>query len=163
MLILDGTIGSDIHTFLARLKEETISCRIMLYEEWVQQYNACDHNHDHELTHNQPEGIIYLRVLPEIAHVRLHKRTSEVAAITLEQIQQIYTEKERLFIENKNAPIKLQALPVLVLNGNIDFQVDFAQFYNHLFYIRRLIKQIQEKKDIALGIYKEKIPHRHCC
>jgi hypothetical protein len=163
LFILDGTIGADISIFLSRLQEETLSYSIILYEEWIKQANfkhdtlACnDHYHEH------PSGIIFLRVQPEIALKRLQKyNLSE--PITLDYIQQIYHAKEQFFIENTNNPEELKNLSVLVLNGNIDFQTDFAQFYNHLFYIRRFIKQIEERKEIALGIHKEKAPHRKCC
>jgi deoxyadenosine/deoxycytidine kinase len=160
MLIIDGTIGSDVSIFLARLYEDTPPCTMMLYTEWI---IAHDHHcHDHTIQH--PEGIVYVRVSPEIAYTRIKKRAlPSESDITLDYIQQIYQQKEELFIENKNNPLEIQHLPVLVLNGNIDFQTDFSQFYNHLFYIKRLLNQIQEKKDIALGIYKEKPTQRHCC
>jgi deoxyadenosine/deoxycytidine kinase len=160
MLILDGTIGSDISLFLTRLHEDTPPCIIMLYTEWLTtHFTNC---HAGNIQH--PEGIIYLRVSPEIAFTRIKKRAlPSESGITLDYIQQNYKQKEELFIENKNSPLELQHLPALVLNGNIDFQTDFAQFYNHLFYIKRFLNQIQEKKDIALGIYKEKSPQRHCC
>ena len=35
MLILDGTIGSDVFAFLARLHEDTPPCTIMMYAEWL--------------------------------------------------------------------------------------------------------------------------------
>jgi len=158
MLILDGTISSDILTFLARLQEETLPCSIKLYQDWLQEHATCN-NHDHE----HPEGIIYLRVLPEIAHARLQKQLSTQNLMNLDDIKCIHREKEQLFIENKNSPQALKHLPVLVLNGNIDFQTDFSQFYNHLFYIRRFLKQIQERKEIALGVHKKEAPHRRCC
>jgi deoxyadenosine/deoxycytidine kinase len=159
MLILDGTIGSDICSFLARLQEETLACKIELYEHWLHENTTCsDHNHEH------PEGIIYLRVMPEIAYARLQKRALlEQDSASLDHIRTVYMEKDQLFIENKNNSHALEHLPVLVLNGNIDFQTDFSQFYNHLFYIRRFLKQIQESKEIALGIHKKKMPHRRCC
>lgn len=156
LLLLDGTPGSDITLFLTRLHEETLSCTILLYAEWLQQHDNCE-NHDH--TH--PDGIIFMRVNPEIAHKRLQRNTSEL--LVLEDIQHIYAQKEEFFIANKNNPTAIKNLPVLVLNGNIDFQTDFSQFYNHLFYIRRFLKEIQERKDIAMGIHKEKAPQRKCC
>lgn len=159
MLILDGTIGSDVSAFLARLHEDTPPCAIMMYTEWLATHSMhCHTNAPH------PEGIIYMRVSPEVAFARIQKRAlPSESGITLDYIKQVYQQKEELFIENKNSPLEIQHLPVLVLNGNIDFQTDFAQFFNHLFYIKRLLNQIQEKKDIALGIYKEKSMQRHCC
>ena len=165
MLIIDGTIGSDISVFLARLHEDTPPCKIMMYAEWLATHASHSHLNCNDLDQtSHPEGIIYLRVMPEIAFSRIQKRALPAeTGITLEYIQQVYQQKNELFIENKNSPAKLQNLPVLVLNGNVDFQTDFAQFYNHLFYIKRLLIQIQEQKDIAMGIYKEKSPQRHCC
>lgn len=156
MLLIDGTIGSNISAFLARLNEESLPCEIIMYEEWLK-HSSCD-DHDHT-----PEGIIYMRVMPEIALKRIQSPD-----FTLEQIQQIHQQKNEQFIENKNNPYFAKAskgkpdLPVLVLNGNIDFQTDFSQFYSHLFYIKRFLHQIQEKQEMALGIYKEKV-YRKCC
>lgn len=158
MLLLDGTFGADIVSFLTRLHEDSLACTIITYDEWMQKHTSCStDNHDH------PNGIIYMRVSPEIAYTRIKKHATQEPPLTLTDIKNIYAEKEKLFIENKNSPHALQQLPVLVLNGNIDFQTDFAQYYNHLFYIKRFINQIDERKQIALGIYKEKPNHRHCC
>jgi hypothetical protein len=154
MLIIDGTIGSDISAFLARLNEETLPCKIILYDEWLQ-HSSCKDHHDDPI-----KGIIYMRVMPEIAHKRISSQSEQ--NLTLEQIQQVYQQKNEQFIENKNNPKELQDLPVLVLNGNIDFQTDFSQFYSHLFYIKRFLLQIEEKKEMTFGIYKEKT-YRRCC
>lgn len=161
-LLIDGTLGSDISAFLIRLQQESSLCAITPYKEWIT--HALDDTQEQEChdSHESPDGIIFLRVMPEIAYKRLISRTTE-SLFSLDVIKQTYKEKEELFIENKNNPLALQKLPVLVLNGNIDFQTDFAQFYNHLFYVRRFIKQIQERKEIALGIYKEKAPQHKCC
>jgi hypothetical protein len=149
MLIIDGTISSNISAFLARLNEESLSCEIIMYEEYFAQHSSCKGH--------SPQGIIYMRVMPEIALKRISPSN-----LTLEQIQQIYQQKNEQFIENKNNPKELQDLPVLVLNGNIDFQTDFSQFYSHLFYIKRFLQQIEEKKEMMLGVYKEKT-YRRCC
>ena len=169
MLILDGTIGSDISAFFARLHEEVLPCKIMLYAEWLATYSShfCSENHDLSAEalakeDHHPEGIIYMRVMPEIALKRINQRSSKEESITLEYIYQAYQQKNEQFIENKNNPAALQNLPVLILNGNIDFQTDFSQFYSHLFYIKRFLLQIQERKEMALGIYKEKA-YRRCC
>jgi len=158
-LLIDGTPGSDIAAFLTRLQEETMPCTIMMYDAWLGQIDFDSKSICSKLRcndHARPDGIIFMRVLPEIAHKRLQ------SSMSLDQIKHVYDQKEEFFIHGNTMPELLQQLPILVLNGNIDFQTDFSQFYNHLFYIRRLVKQIQEKKDIAQGIYKEKV-HRKCC
>lgn len=156
LFILEGTPGSYVSSFLARLKEETINGSIiMLYEDWVSHKNDL-HCDDHE---HHPNGIIFLRVKPEIAYKRLQNDRS---AISLDEIQQKYTGKEDFFIHNKSNHQQLQHLPILILNGNIDFQTDFSQFYNHLFYIRRFINDIKKQQEIAQGTYQEK-SLRKCC
>ena len=59
-----------------------------------------------------------------------------------------------------SGPTQLPELPTIVLNGTIDFQTNFAHYYNHLFYIKKFINQIQEQKDQAQGIKKH---YRKCC
>jgi hypothetical protein len=104
-----------------------------------------------------------MRISPAIAHARIQKRAlTQESSISLEFLEQIYAKQNELFIERQNLSHHLHDLPVLVLNGNIDFQTDFAQFYNHLFYIKRFLKDIQDKEDLARGIVKEK-PQRKCC
>lgn len=160
--ILDGTLGSDIAFFLNRLQEEAINCDIVLYEDWLKHQdihrNATMHCHD---KHEECVGVILMRVLPEIAYKRL-KNDELGSHFSLDFIRQVYLEKEQFFIENKNKHSELQEVPLLVLNGNIDFKTDFSQFYNHLFYIRRFINDIKKRKEIAQGTYKEKV-YRKCC
>jgi hypothetical protein len=105
-----------------------------------------------------------MRISPATAYTRIQKRAlAQESSLTLETLEEIYSHQEQLFIERKSLSHHLLDLPVLVLNGTIDFQTDFAQFYNHLFYIRRFLKDLQDKEDLARGIYKEKPHHRHCC
>jgi hypothetical protein len=153
MLILDGTLSADVSAFLQRIYEESNIGDIITYAQWL-----ADSSNNHI-----PRGIVYMRIFPTIAIARMQKRAlPEESAITADHIEQLYSQQEQLFIEKKNIQSNLQDLPVLVLNGNIDFQTDFAHYYNHLFYIKKFLKDIQEKEDMARGIHKEK-PHRHCC
>ena len=156
MLILDGTIPTDVMVFLQRIHEETDVRDIITYGQWLS-------SHANNCSHPAPRGIVYMRISPAIAHARIQKRICpSETSITLEVLEQIYAKQNDLFIERQNLSHHLHDLPVLVLNGNIDFQTDFAQFYNHLFYIKRFLKDIQDKEDLARGIVKEK-PLRKCC
>jgi deoxyadenosine/deoxycytidine kinase len=155
MLILEGTIANDITIFSHRLSEETLPCSVITYTQYLNEStNDC----------HPPCGIIYMRISPHIAFARIQKRNmpSEIS-ITLHDLEQIYKQHEQLFIEGQHLALELNKVPLLVLNGNVDFQTDFSQFYNHLFYIKRFLKTIKEREDIARGIYKEKVTHRHCC
>lgn len=164
LFILDGTPGSDVAFFLQRLQEETIDCVIILYEDWLKHQD--DHRNmkgDCYDEHEELAGIILMRVRPEIAYKRLQNCKDEWSnGVSFEAIARSYQEKEQFFIENKNKHIELQNVPLLVLNGNIDFQTDFSQFYNHLFYIRKFVNDMKKRKDIAQGVYKEKAI-RKCC
>jgi len=155
MLILDGTIPADVTAFLQRIHEDTDLRDIITYEQWLT-------SHIHCTDHCVPRGIVYMRILPAIAHARLQKNSS-TNNLSLEAITQTYTQQEKLFIERENLSPELHNLPVLVLNGNVDFQTDFSQFYNHLFYIKRFLKNIQEQEDVVRGIHRNKPHHRHCC
>ena len=158
MLIIDGTITSDITTFLKRLHEETDVRDIITYTEWL---NTHADNHDNCLC--IPHGIIYMRISPAIAHARITKQDlPENASITLQELEYHYEHQEKLFIEQRHLSPYLHNLPLLVLNGNVDFKTDFSQFYNHLFYIKKFLKDIEDKKAMAQGTYEKK-PHRHCC
>jgi hypothetical protein len=130
MLILNGTSAIETAALLTQVQKDT-TYPIMLYSQWLTDHDDCCHD-DH---HQTPTGIIYLRTLPD-------------------------TTFQELFIEQKNIPAQLQELPIIVLNGNIDFQTNFAHYYNHLFYIKKLINQIQEQRDRELGITKH---YRKCC
>ena len=157
MLILDGTLKSDTLAFLERILTETEVRDIITYQQWLT-------SHTHDCSHPTPRGIIYMRISPAIAHARIQKRALiEESLLSLKTLEQIYAHQEQLFIERKGLSHHLLDLPVLVLNGNIDFQTDFAQFYNHLFYIRRFLKDLHDKEDLARGIYKKTTHHRHCC
>jgi len=157
MLILDSTLKADTLAFLEKILAETEVHDIITYQQWLT-------SHTHDCSHPLPRGIIYMRISPATAYARIKKRALiQESCLTLENIELTYNFQEHLFIERKGLSHHLLDLPVLVLNGTIDFQTDFAQFYNHLFYIRRFLKDLQDKEDLARGIYKEKPHHRHCC
>ena len=155
MLILDGTLSADISVFLHRLNEETLPFSVVAYADYLNKSTHADH---------PPCGIIYMRISANIAFARIQKRNISMEAfVTLNDIEQVYRQQEELFIQGQHLAQELSQVPLLVLNGNVDFQTDFSQFYNHLFYIKKFLKDIKEREDIARGVYKEKAPHRHCC
>jgi hypothetical protein len=135
MLIIDGTIGADITLFLERITTDVPTIQLMNYAQWLTAHPAAP----------TAQGIIYMRVMPEIAYARIQKRAQSAEdSVSLEQITHAHQQQEDLFINKNNLLPELQKLPILVLNGNIDFTTDFAQFYNHLFYIKKFLKEIQD-------------------
>jgi len=101
LFLLDGTIGANVREFLERIYEDTPPCNIILYSEWLS-------HHSHECDDQHPKGIIYMRVMPEIALKRMQQTGNN--SLTLEEIQRIYREKEELFIDGKNVPLELNNL-----------------------------------------------------
>ena len=82
-----------------------------------------------------PKGFVYLYVSEEIAA----KRADHTAVIDFDSFQQIAHQYN---------------IPLLKLNGNIDFRTDFSQFYNHLFYIKKFYQDLTNTGN--------KIQHRRC-
>lgn len=155
MLIIDGTIGSELDLFLEQLQQDNLDWKIIPYQNWIHQ-EQCNSLH--------PKGIILLRVAPEIALQRIKQNNAFLEqSLTLEDIQKAYKEKEDLYRDPSNFCSHLGALPLLVLNGNIDFKKDFGHYYNHVFYIKKFIKELQDKEAMMNGTYQKKIHHRHCC
>jgi len=66
-----------------------------------------------------PQGFIYLRTEPTVAHARIAKRarTGE-DAISLDYITQIHERHEEFLMHRKGLAPKIAAVPVLVLDGN---------------------------------------------
>jgi Deoxynucleoside kinase len=154
MLILEGSVGSDSILLLKKIHENNPECTITNYTHWLA--NATQNPH--------LSGIVFIRVMPEIAYNRLKNRsTPQESTHTLDYIQDMNNKLEQFFINKIGIAPALKNVPVLVLNGNIDFQTDFSQFYNHLFYIKKFLKEIQERHDLANGTYREQKQHRKCC
>ena len=155
MLIIDGTFGSDLDLFLEQLQQDSLDWEIIAYKNWVHQ-EKCNSLH--------PKGIILLRVAPEIALQRIkHNNSLLEQSLTIEDIEKIYKEKEELYRRDSHLCSHLEAIPLLVLNGNIDFKKDLSQYYNHVFYIKKFIKELQDKEAMMNGTYQKKVHHRHCC
>lgn len=73
-----------------------------------------------------PIGFIYLRVTPEVCYERLKKRNrSEEAGVPLEYLQKLHVCHDQLLIE-KNICLELQDIPVLILDGTVNFRDDVA-------------------------------------
>ena len=162
MLLIDGSPGSTISLFLDQLQHDSIDCSIQPYDQWIHDHELCTDKHAH---HEHPKGIVFIRVSPEIAYsrMRLMESSSKTSSLLLKEIQELYSKKEESLIEKvQNVHNALYNLPILVLDGNIDFRKDFSHYYNHVFYIKKFIKELQEKEAMIAGTYTKK-NHRHCC
>ena len=83
MLILDGTIPTDVAVLLHRINTETDVRDITLYSQWLSEQTS------HANNHHLPKGIVYMRVAAAIAIARIQKRSlAEEASITEEFIKE---------------------------------------------------------------------------
>ena len=79
-----------------------------------------------------PQGFVYLRVEPDVAYERVLKRKrSSENKLSLTYLQQIHDYHEKFLIHKKNIMPSLEAVPVLVLDGNYDFQDNVNIFEQH--------------------------------
>ena len=83
-----------------------------------------------------PQGFIYLKVNPEIAHERIKKRNRLAEQkITPAYLKHIDNKHNEFLLEKKNIPAELAAVPVLVLDVNKEFENDHEVLNEHLFKI----------------------------
>jgi len=97
-----------------------------------------------------PIGFIYLRVTPEVCYQRLKNRNrSEEAGVPLDYLQKLHVCHEQLLIE-KNICLELQNIPVLVLDGTVNFRDDVAIQQNFVAQILDFLK-IHGNIDLTLS------------
>lgn len=72
-----------------------------------------------------PQGFVYVRTNPEIAFSRIQKRkrASEMG-ISLAYLQQVHGMHEQFLINKEGVLEELRTVPVLVLDGNLEFEDD---------------------------------------
>lgn len=149
MIILATSPDHNSAAFISLVRESNCDFLINSLEDWKK---------NNQLP--SPEGFVYIRVAPAISFKLLQKYDKN---ITLSVIQKIYDEYEDYFVHKTTLPAKLQHIPVLILNGNINFENDFSQFYTHLFSIKKFFKGIKDTQDKAAGVYvAPKKKHRGC-
>lgn len=148
MLIIHAAPDHDISRFIQLVRESSCDFIINNFHEWL-------NNPEHT-----PEGFIYIKVAPELVHKNMHKVGK---TITLEQIKDLIKADEHYFITKSTMPQELHAIPVLILNGTINFEDDFSQFYTHLFAIKKFFKEIKDAQAKANGTYvPPQKKHRGC-
>jgi deoxyadenosine/deoxycytidine kinase len=95
-----------------------------------------------------PLGFVYLQVDPEIAYNRiLQRQRSSETQISLSYLQQIHAYHEDFLIHKKNVMPAMQEVPVLILDGNDDFEKNSLLFEQHQ---RNLLAFMQTANQVAL-------------
>ena len=149
MLIITASPDHSITAFISLVRESNCDFLMNSFYDW-----QCNNQQP------TPQGFVYIRVAPDISFKRLQKQDQ---SFTLADIQKIYDEHEHYFVHKTTLPTNLHHIPILVLNGNINFENDFSQFYTHLFSIKKFFKEVKDKEDKAAGVYvTPKKKHRGC-
>lgn len=86
----------------------------------------------------KPAGFIYLRVEPKVCYDRLRMRNRhEESAVPLEYLERLHQKHEDWLVDKKGIAPYLEKTPVLVLNGDDDFEHDEDAR-------QRLVRQVEE-------------------
>lgn len=96
-----------------------------LYQEWVSFLLSSNHQ--------LPQGFIYLRIDPEIAYQRIQKRSRcAEQTISFDYLTQIYKRHEEFLIARNHCFSPINAIPVLILDVNNDFEQDQKVMDNYI-------------------------------
>ncbi len=77
---------------------------------------------------SRPQGFIYLRTSPEVSYNRLQKRSRcEESSVALSYLQEIHQKHDDWLIHKKETIDLLVDVPVLVINGDNEFENDKEQ------------------------------------
>ena len=144
MLIIAASPDVNIQKFIELLSESTCEFTVQNFQSWQQS--------------TAPKGFVYIKVLPEIAFNRLKKTNTN---ISFDEIKTDFEHLNNYFITKTTMPEHLHTIPVLVLNGFVDFEADISQFYNHLFYIKKFFQEILDQESKKKGTYVA--PKKHSC
>lgn len=91
-----------------------------------------------------PHGFIYIRTSPEKAFERIQKRSrADEAPISLTYLQQIHAHHEQFLLDKKGISPALARVPVLILEGDEEFETNEMLFSEHLEKIQHFIKATQ--------------------
>ena len=142
MFIIANSPDFNIKRFIELINESSCDFTIETFHEWKQKNII-------------PQGFIYIKTMPEISFKRL---TQKNYILSLQEIENTFEFFNNYFITKTIMPLELHTTPMLVLNGFINFETDFSQFYNHLFYIKKFFNEIQEKHNKEKNIF---IPKKH--
>ena len=89
-----------------------------------------------------PDGFIYIQTDPEIAFERIKKRNRDAEqSISQKYINQIHDFHEQFLIEKKEVSAQLKSVPVLILDGNHEFETDSAQLKKYISSINQFLRE----------------------
>jgi len=119
--ILERSVFSDRYCFAKNCYAQGFMSALewKLYQEWftwlVSEYVI------------KPDGIIYLRVEPEICHARLQRRARhEEESISLAYLTQLHNLHDNWLVNEQSMPYQ-EKIPVVTIDGDKEFATDIVQ------------------------------------
>jgi deoxyadenosine/deoxycytidine kinase len=92
-------------------------------------------------------GIIYLRSTPEVAQQRTMVRNRDLKdGVEISWFQNLHNVHEEWLIEKKDLQEDIKDIPVLIIDGNVDFQYNKQELDKILNQIRAFIEGLKEGK-----------------
>lgn len=133
--IIERSVYSGLYCFAKNSYEQGFMTKLEMhaYEQWFNFLIGDD---------QIPNGFIYFRARPEVSYDRIKKRNrSAETSISFEYIQQIHDKHEHFLVDKKNVLPQLTNVPVLILDGNSEFETDETVFQNYLQAIVRFVNK----------------------
>jgi len=122
--VLERSVFSDRYCFAKNCYDQGFMSALewKLYQEWfswlVSEYVT------------KPDGIIYLRVEPEICHARLQRRARhEEKSVSFDYLHQLHELHENWLVNRQceqSMPYE-KPVPVVIVNGDTEFETDVVQ------------------------------------
>jgi hypothetical protein len=153
MIVVAGSLDVDIKKFIELVNQSDCDFIAVDFNEWQQQ------NNNYIINNNIPDAFVYIRVDPEVTAKKLLKMGR---SIDYKMILKNHAHNENYFINKTTQPDILHCVPILVLNGIIDFETDFSQFYTHLFSIKKFYQNLIDERAKKKGTYVSRKKHSNC-
>lgn len=136
--VLERSVYSDRYCFAKNCFESGSMNNLewQLYQEWfswlVDAYTPV------------PDGFIYLEADPEVCYKRLLKRDRhEEAGVPLSYLESLHAKHTQWLVEKQGISPRLAQVPVLRLNGNVDFEHNASERTKILHALRAFISNAQ--------------------
>ncbi len=143
--ILERSVFSDRYCFAKNAYETGFMSPLEwhLYREWfswlVEYYMP------------KPAGFIYLRVDPKVCLDRMQIRNRhEESSVPLHYLQQLHEKHEKWLVQKEGVDALVRDVPVLILDGNPDFEHTVSQQLDHIAKITNFFKDVHHKKPITM-------------
>jgi deoxyadenosine/deoxycytidine kinase len=151
--VVERSVYSDRYCFAKSNYElgNMSSLEWKLYQEWSSSLT--------DLYTSYPYGCIYLRADPQVCLDRLKKRSRhEEKDVSLDYLKLIHDKHEEWILEKKDIGQELAQIPVLVIDGNQDFEND-KEFQN------RVLHKIADFFTVAwhCPVYGPETVGKSCC